>query len=450
MKGQREKEPRYSFIVVVLMALMLPGLLKLANGAIRYMAGAEGRLASITIDSDGELGNMPRVWESLAQGGENLRTFLDGDIGDVIRLKPKYIRIDHIYDEFKVVSRSNGQLIYDWTALDHTVERIASVGAKPFFALSYMPPAISKDGSILAEPNNWKDWEAVVQKTIEHFSGELGIEDVYYEVWNEPDLFGKWTMGGKKDYKVLYMYASRGATAAKNVKPFKIGGPGTSGLYKNWLDRFFPFILSNKLRLDFFSWHRYDLDLTKYAQDIRSVDAWLERHPYFSRVEKIISEMGPNSEMGNENDTHVGAAHTVATAKELLQKVDMGFNFAVNGSWGILGRPRYKALEYLASLPQTRLSLSGEGTWVKAIAAADKNASEVRVILVNYDQKGIHNEVVPVNFTGLKGSKYKLTTELLDGMRLDEVIATTSSLLQYKVPMTANSVARVVLSVLED
>ena len=78
----------------------------------------------------------------------------------------------------------------------------------------------------------------MVQRTIEHYSGEKGIANVYYEVWNEPDLFGKWTMGGNKDYKKLYLYASRGAQAARVSQTFKFGGPATTGLYKNWLDQF--------------------------------------------------------------------------------------------------------------------------------------------------------------------------------------------------------------------
>ena len=114
-----------------------------------------------------------------------------------------------------------------------------------------MPLAISK-GDIVDEPKDWNEWALTVQRTIEYYSGEKGIANVYYEVWNEPDLFGKWTMGGNKDYKKLYLYASRGAQAAQVSQTFKFGGPATTGLYKNWLDRFFPFILENQLRLDFF------------------------------------------------------------------------------------------------------------------------------------------------------------------------------------------------------
>ncbi len=60
-----------------------------------------------------------------------------------------------------------------------------------------MPPAIAQS-DIVSEPKRYEDWQIVVQHLIQHISGTRGISDVYYEVWNEPDLFGHWKYGGKK------------------------------------------------------------------------------------------------------------------------------------------------------------------------------------------------------------------------------------------------------------
>ncbi|KKU03108.1 MAG: hypothetical protein UX99_C0002G0061 [Candidatus Amesbacteria bacterium GW2011_GWB1_47_26] len=418
---------------VVILALALPLLLKGVNYVQKLMVGAEGRLAAITVETDRVLGPMPQPWRALAQGGEDLLGFMDQVGGQVAGVKTQYVRIDHIYDGFNVVG--NG-LTFNWTGLDRVVDKIRAAGATPFLSLSYMPLAISK-GDILDEPRDWNEWSLVVRKTIEHFSGEKNIPGVYYEVWNEPDLFGKWTMGGNKDYKKLYLYASRGAQAARVSQSFKFGGPATTGLYKNWMDRFFPFILENRLRLDFFSWHRYDADLAKYSQDVAFVNRWIESHPYFANVEKVISEMGPDSEKGGQNDTRAGAAHLLAVMRELLYQIKYVFTFSVTGQWGVVGKPRYEALRLLSNLGDQRLAVTGDGTWVRAFGA--KKGDAYQVLVVNYDPKGRHSEVVPVTFVNLSSENFLLRQITMGGGTIQSEVATTEAILQREIPMTPNS-----------
>lgn len=419
------------------MAILLPSLLRLTNSALRLLVGAEGRLAAVSVDTDRVLGPLSTPWAALAQGGENLPGFLNGIEGQIQTIQPHYIRIDHIYDQFDVVGRANGALTFNWSQLDAVVAKIRATGATPFLSLSYMPPALAT-GDVTSEPTNWDEWSLLVQKTIEHYSGDLRIPNMYYEVWNEPDLFGGWKMGGKKDYKQLYLYAARGAERAKASQAYKLGGPGTTGLYRNWMDQFFPFILKNSLRFDFFSWHRYDLDLDSYMKDVDQVDMWLERHPYFSNVEKIITEFGPQSAAGGYNNSRVGAAHMVAVMRELLFKIKYGFTFAVSGSWGIINTPRYSALVLLSQLGDSRLSITGEGTWVRVIGA--KKGNVYQVLLTNYDPQGVHSEVVPVTFLGLKERSFVLREKFLGGGGRTEEVATTEALLQHDVPLTPNSV----------
>ena len=416
------------------MALALPLLLQGVNYVTKLLVGAEGRLAAITVETDHVLGPMPQPWRALAQGGEDLLSFMDQAGGQVAGVKTQYVRIDHVYDGFNVVGPG---LTFDWVSLDQVVDKIRAAGATPFLSLSYMPISISKS-DILDEPKDWNEWSQVVQRTIEHYSGEKNIAGMYYEVWNEPDLFGKWTMGGAKDYKKLYLYASKGAQSARVSQSFKFGGPATTGLYKNWMDSFFPFILENRLRLDFFSWHRYDANLGKYSEDIAFVNRWLESHPYFANVEKIITEMGLQSEKGGDNDTRAGAAHLVAAARELMFKINMGFNFAIKGQWGMVGKPRMEALKMLSSLGDQRLSLSGEGTWVRAIGA--KKGDSYQVLLTNYDPKENHTEVVPVTFINLTGREFTIKRTPLGGRSIETQVATSEAMLQQEVAMTSNSV----------
>jgi len=439
---EKKRGQWWSLVGVIALAILLPAILRATNQVMRVLVGAEGRLAAIGVETDRVLGPLPAPWRALAQGGDNLRGFLDEITDPISEIGPEYIRIDHIYDEFGAVTRSENGLIFNWGPLDDVVAQIQETGAKPFFSLSYMPLAISS-GDILAAPKEWEEWSEVVQRTIEHYSGELGIEDVYYEVWNEPDLFGNWRMGGSKDYKLLYMHSARGAANAQGVKPFKFGGPATTGLYSNWLNSFFPFILENRLRMDFFSWHRYDTDVAKYSEDVQNIDQWLDRHPYFAQVEKIVTELGPDPKAGGVNDNQAGAAHLVAVMRELMFKATRGFTFGVNGDFGIVGKPRYQALKLLDSLGEDRLALTGEGTWVKAIGA--KNAAGHQVLLTNYDPKNQHSEVVPVTFLNLRDRQFNLRKTYLGETPTVEEVATTEAMLQEEVVMPPNAVVLVEL-----
>ncbi|MBI2587369.1 hypothetical protein HYW29_00970 [Candidatus Amesbacteria bacterium] len=432
----KKEDNWWSMAGVVALALVLPVLLRGVNYLQRVTAGAEGRLAAINVDVERPIGPLPQPWRALAQGGDQIKTFMDGNTERIRELGVQYIRIDHVYDGFNTVKMENGTMKLDWTDLDILVDKITTAGATPFFSLSYMPANMAS-GDEVSEPTDWKLWADLVQKTIEHYSGEKGLTGVYYEVWNEPDLFGKWTMGGKKDYKKLYAYAAAGARGTTGVNPFKLGGPATTELYRNWIDKFFPFILENNLRLDFFSWHRYDPDTNKYAQDVMNVDRWLDSHPYFANVEKIISEMGPQSEAGGINDTDQGAVYLIAGQRELLYKANFGFSFAVAGKYGILGKPREEALKMLGKLGRQRLSISGEGTWVRAIGAMKDGTYQI--LVANYDSKGMHSEVVPVSFMNLKNNNFVLKQTFLSGKTTQEDVATTAAVWQKQIAMTPNS-----------
>ena len=196
---KKRRKTILSFLVLlVVVKVVLAGTWQIK--VVRQFFGqAGGTEANLIIDVTAILGPMPRPWRNLAQGGEDHNWRIGNLTGRIAALKPEYIRLDHIYDFYDIVQGSPGQITFNWTKFDLVIDDILKTGAKPYISLSYMPPTISS-GDILAYPNNWTDWQLVVQKTIEHISGTRGIRDVYYEVWNEPDLFGSFKYYGDKNY----------------------------------------------------------------------------------------------------------------------------------------------------------------------------------------------------------------------------------------------------------
>jgi hypothetical protein len=406
-------------------------------------------------------GPLPQTWRVIAQGGEEgRRTFMN--VRDELReLAPKYVRIDHIYDQYNLVSRNNGQLIFNWDDLDQTVRDILVSGAKPFFALSYMPAELSGDATIIGKPRDWSEWQLLVASTIEHYSGkeagQMGLEDVYYEVWNEPDLFGNWKTYGDKNYLELYYFASRGAQRVVNTNRFFLGGPATTAPYRNWIVSFLKYARQGNLKLDFISWHRYSKNPSKYRKDLLKVRSWIRQFNGYSKLPLIISEFGFDSENNPAHDNRIAAAHTAAVIRQVIPEVELAFNFELKdgpspsgkkfwGRWGVLThdqfanskKPRFFTLKLLNELHGRKINVSGEGDFVKAIAAFE--FGKIKVLLVNYDPQNRHAEKVPVSLTNLSSQKYNILQKDIDQNQTTTTKQTVNGTLAYQVIMPPNSV----------
>ncbi len=443
--------------IILVVIITLIGVTQL-DVVREFFSKASGEEANIVIDTQAVIRPVEKPWRYLAQGGEAF----DWDMGPIVpkvkALNPEYIRIDHIYDFFDIVQNNGGNLSFNFTKLDAVLDDIEATGAKPFIALSYMPQSISS-GDIVSEPTNWNHWQQTVQKTIEHVSGTRGTTDVYYEVWNEPDLFGGWKTYGSKNYLTLYSYAAQGAAQAKGVKPIKFGGPGITALYKNWFNNVSKHAMENNLRYDFFSWHRYNYEIDQFKEDFLEAQTWRSQYPQLENLELIITEWGHDPEVQAGYDTSFGAAHTVAAAIEMVGEVDKAFVFEIEdgksaegkshwGRWGLLThqehgaqpKPRYNALKMLDQIDGNRLQLLGKGSWVKALATKT-NDETVQVVLANYDRNGAHSESVPLTFENITPGEYTFTQTFLGGRSKTDTVATTSAKLQTNVYMLPNSVA---------
>ncbi|EKD52753.1 MAG: transcriptional regulator, AraC family [uncultured bacterium] len=442
----------FGLIVVIMVVAVIPT-------ALQYVGKAAGVPANLIFNYEGVLGKMPQPWRNLGQGGEEPKEMLAPVVDAVRALRPEYIRLDHIYDAFKVVSKTRGQLAYDWTGLDQAVDIILSTGAKPFLSLSYMPDAIST-GDMVSPAKDWNEWGQVVQATIEHYSGrtQKNIDNVIYEVWNEPDLFGGYKTYGDKNYLEMYSASARAAARVRGANPFEIGGPATTGLYQNWLERLIKYADSNNLRMDFVSWHRYSYDLEQYERDAKQAKKWAENIPALVNLKFYVTEWGHDSEVDAGYDGRFGAIHTLAGARAMMGAIDRAVLFEIKdgpgvtkywGRWGVLThekfgapekKPRYYAMQFLNNLGPYRLSVAGEGSWVKSIASTDDNGN-MKIMVVNYDPKGSHSEAVPITFENLPKGNFKITRTEFMGSSRTLNIATTSATWKTSEFFTPNSAA---------
>ncbi len=418
--------------------------------------------ANIVIDAKNEGGLIQPFWLGFAQGGEEAKNMLSPTVGQMKQLNPSYIRLDHIFDDdyYGVVSGSSGNLQFNWSKLDEAVNDILAMGAKPFLSLGYMPSAIAS--SKIDKPHNWDDWFALVKATVEHYSGKGGknINDIYYEVWNEPDLehFGKWGRGGEKNYLTLYEYSVRGAMAAENANRFFIGGPATTALYRNWVLDLYNFCAKKSLRLDFISWHRYSFAPSRFSADIADLYGWLKGK---TLPRLVISEWGPTPEKDNSYSTGYAAAHAVAVTRELLDLVNLMTAFEVKdgpgqgtSGWGLLShetagvrpKPRFHAFSWLAQVKGKRLPLSGEGSNV--VGWATKEGKNLVVLVVNFGQ-GAKKETVPITIKSLNNGEYEERKEVLFGQKSQGKLIVKDGLLRTNLTLEPNQIARLTLKALQ-
>lgn len=448
-----------SIVIVVGLVGILPLTLPLAQNAWRWITGASYQAAAIVVDVSQPGRPINKIWDGVSQGFEKLPESdfrLSATSGILKSVGTKYVRIDHIYDGFDVVSRVDGKLRYDWTKLDAIVGDIIAAGAIPFFSISYMPPAISK-GDILDFPSDWGEWGQVVAATVGHYSRDYkgGLNNVIYEVWNEPDLFGGWKMGGAKSYVTLYATAANAANRVTGVKPFKIGGPATTGFYPAWVTGFYD-KLHETVRIDFFSWHRYSANVNDFVKDATTAKEMMETR--ISRSQDLyISEWGVNPERSSAYDGRWAAAHFLAVNTALESTaIDLALAFEVmdgapadkqfHGGWGmltnpkygpVLKKPRFKALEMIAKLDGAKLPTLGDGTYVTAMGTVDAKGV-IRVLATNYDMSGKHDELFPLTLVGLSEGIYTVKEEYLSGRSLSSDINVVGGSLRREISLGAS------------
>lgn len=407
-----------SFLIIFLLVFAIGVLMGFGVVPFDLRSRAQFVPANIFVDVSSVGRPLDRsFYHAFAQGGEEATNMLSGFEAKIATVRPEIIRLDHIFDYYNVVSREGGVLRFQFDQLDSALSSIRRTGAIPMLSLSYMPPSIAQDGGIVQVPDRWDEWAYVVQKTVEFVSGKY--DNVYYEVWNEPDhpQFGGWKYYGSKNYLTLYRYAVQGATQARGVRPFKIGGPSTTALYKAWIEA----LITQDIRVDFLSWHTYEMEPSEYAKELALVRSWVG-----SSRELHVTEFGFNSYKDSRYATQFAAAHIAAVVRAVIDdpptyiysfELKDGPNETEGKGWGMwtyqgASKPRAGVFPFLDQMTGNRLFLSGEGSRITAMATLD--GAVVKILLINFDQHQV-SESFPITVQNLIPGTYAVTYRRLFG-----------------------------------
>jgi len=123
-------------------------------------------------------------------------------------------------------------------------------------------------------------------------------------------------------------------------------------------------------------------------------------------------------------DNSFGAIHALATAAVLQNEVSKAFNFEIKdgpgekkywGRWGLFThekfgapeeKPRAGAIRFLNNLiGGEKINVLGQGSWVRAMAKK-MSGNVIRILVVNYDSRGSHEEIVPIKLVNLPSQNF--------------------------------------------
>ena len=195
---------------------------------------------------------------------------------------------------------------YDFTVTDHYLKQITDCGTKVFYRLgSKIEHEVKKYNTL--PPRDFRKWAEICEHIIRHYTegwaNGYHLDIQYWEIWNEPDLDpedadNKRTWGGTvQEFYEFYPIVAR---HLKHCFPqLKIGGPA-SAFRQGWIEGFLNHLTceSERVPLDFFSWHCYGHEVQK----IRDRSAWIrERLDFYGYrdTESILNEWNYNTTWDN-------------------------------------------------------------------------------------------------------------------------------------------------------
>ena len=233
-----------------------------------------------------------RANEGLRAGFQKHLALLQREIGF------RYLRFHGLLHDDMFVLREDrqGRRICNFQYIDDLFDALLDAGIRPFVELGFFPSCLKGGDATqfwwkanVTPPENWDGWCDLISRLIRHWLIRYGAEEVrqwYFEVWNEPNLYGFWD-GTKSQYFSLYAATVR---TIKAIDPaLRVGGPATSNFVPDdrfagekenfdvhlthrvedldalewkgvWIEDFLAFCAERHLPVDFVSTHPYPTD----------------------------------------------------------------------------------------------------------------------------------------------------------------------------------------------
>jgi beta-xylosidase len=195
-----------------------------------------------------------------------------GQLHQQLDLQAGILRLQFDLWEFVALAKNKHMQAVLLENYSKVIKDINSAGGVTMLVLYGMPPGLGKVLDKKSSPWDIKAFKELVKDIIHYLSCEKGY-DIWYEVWNAPDL-DSFFLGEKKEYFNIYQAVAQGVKELEQEtnRNIPVGGPGVSWWFQNLegnniiypekslIYEFIRFCSQRRLPLDFISWHAYTSD----------------------------------------------------------------------------------------------------------------------------------------------------------------------------------------------
>ena len=414
--------------------------------------------ATVTVDLGRDLGEFRHLWLGSDVGWMD-RVVTPTQINAMREAKQagfSHIRLhDCIFNPRIYAEDADGKPVYRWETFDERIQTVLDTGMLPIVVLETMPPEIAgrrgPKGWTNAFPPKGREgylkWQRLCRDLVAHCkerwpedSDDIatwgrGVEDWYFEVWNEPDAKAYFD-GTLEDYLRIYDHAVAGAVAAEPT--IRIGGPG--GADTGWIEPFLQHCAAGRndatgetgCRADFVSWHIYTVGVgipafDKLRVSLDTVRRAREAIPAFRNLPMLITEWGCASSRFAGHDRPYDAAFRAMAVRAFL---DYGITFAPpfclgegpqhchEGFQGGLAlftkttipKPSFRAFQLLGRMTGRRVACESSNAPVGGVASFALSRESANVLLYNLVENPAHppyETAVTVRLRGLPAGAWR-------------------------------------------
>lgn len=337
---------------------------------------------------------------------------------------------------------------YDFEYTDKYVKSAEDVGAHVFYRLGASIEHRKKVGTI--PPKDFSKWARICEHIIRHYNEgwadgfNYGLE--YWEIWNEPECKNAdgstpcW-QGTEEQFTELFV------TTVKHLKScfpdIKVGGPAFCSSYNDrYNHRIFDALVKAGVMIDFYSFHGYYNNPTKYIDAGQHAYDLLREYGLENKVELILNEWNYVRKWTGEDFRHSvyairglkGSSYIAGTmAAGQASKIDhMMYYDARPCSWNgifdpILFTPfkgfyPFKMYGEMYRLGEQIETVSDDAT-VYAVGAKGDGTGALMTTYFDDSDDALGKEI-ELTLTGLPAGEKTVEYHLLDETHDDELVRT--------------------------
>lgn len=184
----------------------------------------------------------------------------------------EYIRFHGIFaDELLLYNETTtDEPYFNFNHVDRLLDGLVSKGLKPMIELGFMPTSLGRSDknmfwwkSNISPPKSMNNWLQLLRAFFCHIINRYGVVEIrqwLFEFWNEPDVPDVFWDGSREEF-FEFFYESHRCIKAIDDK-IRLGGFGNIFYFQSeeWLSDYTDYAIEKQIRLDFFSFHVYNIE----------------------------------------------------------------------------------------------------------------------------------------------------------------------------------------------